>query len=221
MTQSQSISKIAPALLKAQQAMGGAKKDAQNPFFHSSYADLGAVMEACKDALNENGIFVLQPISAYQGESQAVETYLIHESGEFFSSKMKITPKNENNAQDVGSAVTYARRYALQSFLFIPAEDDDGNHASGKTTPKEPVDYASKRSTGVTYEPDTTPLPVKQPEVVQEALPDASSYSDWSKAKLTVEVSQHMRKGTITPDYANLNKKTKEELIALLESSNA
>lgn len=125
MKYSTSITKIAPALLVAQRSIGAAKKDAENPFFHSSYADLGSVMEACKEALNENGITVLQPIDSDE-HGVYVETTLLHESGEWISASMRIAPKSETNPQDQGSAISYARRYSLQSMVFIPAKDDDG-----------------------------------------------------------------------------------------------
>lgn len=126
---SPTINKIAPALLLAQKKIGGAVKGSTNPFFHSSYADLGSVMEACKDALNDNEIVVLQPIGTDE-LGVYVETVLLHSSGEFISDKMKIAPKSETNPQDQGSAISYARRYGLQSMLFIPAEDDDAERAT-------------------------------------------------------------------------------------------
>jgi hypothetical protein len=131
MTTSPTIQKIMPALLLAQQAMGSAKKDAKNPFFRSNYADLGSVMEVCKDALNKHGITVLQPV-----QDSFVETLLIHSSGEFMTSFTRIVCKEQNNPQAYGSAITYARRYGLQSMLFIPAEDDDGNSATRRVEPR-------------------------------------------------------------------------------------
>lgn len=111
--------------------MGGAKKDAVNPYFKSKYADLGAVMEACKDKLNDNGIIVLQPV---MGDS--VETVLIHESGEWLSSSVKVVCKTSNDPQAQGSAISYARRYGLQSMVFIPAEDDDAEKATTREVDK-------------------------------------------------------------------------------------
>lgn len=128
MKTSESIAKIAPALLAAQKTIGGAKKGAVNPFFHSKYADLGSVMEACKEALNDNGITVLQPIDSNE-YGVHVETILLHESGEWISAGLRIAPKSETNPQDQGSAISYARRYSLQSMVFIPAEDDDAESA--------------------------------------------------------------------------------------------
>lgn len=131
MQTSSSIVKISASLVKAQKEIGGAKKGSTNPFFHSKYADLGSVMEACKDALNNNGIVVLQPVGRDEGLTgeQYVETILLHESGEFISDKMRLVMKEDNNPQAQGSAISYARRYSLQSMVFIPAEDDDGEKA--------------------------------------------------------------------------------------------
>ena len=129
MNVSDSIKSISAALSKAQKEIGVAHKGANNPFFKSKYADLGAVMEACKDALNKNGICVLQPVTS-EGLFTYVETVLLHETGEWISSIMRVSCKNPDNPQEMGSAVTYARRYSLQSIMFIPAEDDDGEKAT-------------------------------------------------------------------------------------------
>ena len=137
MIKSESIVKIAPALLKAQKEIGGAKKDSQNPFFKSSYADLGSVMEACKEHLNNNGILVLQPVGVDETGGY-VETVLLHESGEFIADRMHIVAKEENNPQAYGSAISYARRYSLQSMLFIPATDDDGESAMVRKSTYKP-----------------------------------------------------------------------------------
>lgn len=130
MRTSEEITKIAPALLAAQKKIGAAVKGSTNPFFHSKYADLGAVMEACKDALNDNEITVLQPVGCDE-TGVYVETVLLHSSGEFISERMRISPKTSNNPQDQGSAISYARRYSLQSMVFIPSEDDDAEKAVG------------------------------------------------------------------------------------------
>jgi len=135
MKQSESIIKIAPALLEAQKKIGSAKKGSTNPFFHSSYASLGDVMEACKDILNDNGIAILQPIGTDEN-GVYVETVLLHNSGEWVSNGMRIAPKTDSNPQDQGSAISYARRYSLQSMVFIPAEDDDAERAVDRSTKK-------------------------------------------------------------------------------------
>ncbi len=149
MKTSESLLKIAPALLAAQKKIGGAHKGATNPFFKSKYADLGAVMEACKEALNESKITVLQPIGTDE-QGVYVETLLLHSSGEYISDRMLIAAKSANNPQDQGSAITYARRYSLQSMVFIPSEDDDGQRAASQAVAKPVV---KTRDDGYTAEP--------------------------------------------------------------------
>lgn len=133
MEKSESINKIAAALLKAQTKMGGATKDAKNPFFKSNYADLNAVREACIPVLNAEGITVLQPTVNLDGKNY-VRTLLLHESGEFLSSDTQVVTNKENDAQSHGSGISYARRYGLQSFLSIGSYDDDGEAAMGRST---------------------------------------------------------------------------------------
>ena len=128
MKTSEDINELATALAKAQGQMGSAKKDADNPFFKSKYADLGAVIAAIKQPLSENGLSYTQfPIR--EGESAGVVTRLMHASGQYLESTYTI-PLAKFDAQAVGSAFTYARRYALQAIAGIPAGDDDGNAAA-------------------------------------------------------------------------------------------
>lgn len=129
MMTSPTITEIAKALLIAQKNIGAAKKDSVNPFFKSKYADLGSVMEACKEELNKAEITVLQPVSG-----DFVQTVLLHSSGEWISSQTQIISAKQNDPQAQGSAITYARRYGLQSMVFIPAEDDDGEKAMVRTS---------------------------------------------------------------------------------------
>lgn len=119
---------IATALLKAQSEMSNPKKGATNPFFKSKYADLNSIREAVIPTLNENGISVLQPI-VHVDEKNFVKTILLHESGEFLESITEIIYNKQNDAQAQGSGISYARRYALQSFVCVGADDDDGNKA--------------------------------------------------------------------------------------------
>lgn len=133
MKTSESIKSLSAALLKAQRNIGAATKGSANPFFKSRYADLGSVMEACKEALNNEGITVLQPVQS-DVSGDYVETILLHESGEFMSSSMKLV-LSKQDMQAYGSAVSYARRYSLQSLVFIPAEDDDGEKAVARPKP--------------------------------------------------------------------------------------
>lgn len=169
MNKSESIVKIAAALVKAQKNIGSATKGAVNPHFKSKFADLGSVMEACKEALNAEGISILQPVLSEES-GDYVETILLHESGEFLSSRMKLV-LTKQDMQAYGAAVSYARRYGLQSMVFIPAEDNDAEStmnrapapakqeapkASAPVKDSSPAVTAAKAQATVT--PDKTPV---------------------------------------------------------------
>lgn len=146
MEKSESIKNLAMALNKAQAAMGGATKDSKNPFFKSSYADLGSVVAAIKEPFATNGLSYTQfPIE--DGGRIGVETILMHESGEWMSNSFTVN-LTKQDAQGAGSAITYARRYALQAIAGIPSEDDDGNAASqgnrSQQAAKNPVDQVDR-----------------------------------------------------------------------------
>ena len=130
MTHSEQINEIATAIAKAQGQIKGASKDANNPFFKSKYADLASVWDACRAALAVNGLAVIQSPSAI-GTSVSVDTLLAHASGQWIAGTVSVTAR-EDTPQAIGSAVTYLRRYALQSFVGVAPEDDDGNLASAK-----------------------------------------------------------------------------------------
>jgi hypothetical protein len=135
MNRSESIAKIAAALVKAQSEMGNAVKDSKNPFFKSKFADLNSVREACMPSLNKHGISVLQPTTVIDGKFY-VETTLLHESGEFLSGLYEVVAVKQNDPQALGAAVSYSRRYGLQSFVNIGAEDDDSETAMGRGNSK-------------------------------------------------------------------------------------
>lgn len=132
-TNPQSVSstrkQICAALVKAQKGFGPALKSSQNPHFKSRYADLSACVEAVVEALNDNGIALTQHTHHAEG-GVCVETILIHESGEELSFGKLFVPCTKQDAQGYGSAITYARRYHLQTALGLAPEDDDGNAAS-------------------------------------------------------------------------------------------
>ena len=122
------MKQIATALLKAQTEMSNPKKGTTNPFFKSKYADLNSIREAVIPVLNSNGISVLQPI-VHTDSKNFVKTILLHESGESLESLTEIVYNKINDAQAQGSGISYARRYALQSFVCVGADDDDGQKA--------------------------------------------------------------------------------------------
>ena len=130
MQHSEDIKDLAAALAKAQAQIKPASKDATNPHFKSRYADLPAVWDACRAPLSANGLSVVQ-LPADAGEGRVgLTSILLHASGQYISETFS-TKLQQDNAQGVGSALTYLRRYALASMVGIVADDDDdGNAAS-------------------------------------------------------------------------------------------
>ena len=132
------MQQIATALVKAQRAFGPALKSSTNPHFKSRYADLAAVVEAVIDALNINGIALIQHTYECQ-DGVIVETVFVHESGEVYSAGRLHVPASKHDPQGYGSALSYARRYSLMTACAVAPEDDDGNAAS-KQDPKPMLD---------------------------------------------------------------------------------
>jgi hypothetical protein len=128
------MNKIAAALVKAQKSFAPALKTNTNPHFRSKYVGLDGCVEAVIDALNENGIYLMQ--SNHEADDGViVETVFIHESGETVSAGKLHVPASKLDAQGFGSALTYARRYSLMAACGIAPEDDDGNAASRQQMP--------------------------------------------------------------------------------------
>ena len=125
---------IASALVKAQKAFGPALKTNTNPAFRTKYADLSACIEAVIDALNDNGIALIQQTHE-DATGVTVETMFLHESGESLSSGRLHVPAAKQDPQGYGSALTYARRYSLMAACGIAPEDDDGAAASRRDRP--------------------------------------------------------------------------------------
>jgi hypothetical protein len=161
------MQKIATALVKAQKAFQPALKTSLNPHFRSKYADLSACVEAVIDALNDNGIYLLQ--KNYDcPDGVMVETVFVHESGEMMECGIVHFPASKKDSQGYASALTYARRYSLMSAAGIAPEDDDGNAAS-KSVPR----IAPTRS-----EPTITPERQSVIEAVAEAIKERMTAED-------------------------------------------
>ena len=139
MTTSEQVNEIAGALAKAQGAMRPAVKDATNPHFRSRYADLAANVEAARAQLAANGLSVVQDATTTE-RGVAVATRLFHASGQWIQFDPLTVPLAKQDAHGVGSALTYARRYALGAALNLVADDDDGNAAvNGSRQQARPV----------------------------------------------------------------------------------
>jgi len=139
MKTSDSITAIAPALVKAQALIEDAVKDSSNPAFRSKYADLSAVLAVIRKPMADNDLCVLQSPDRSDGGVE-VETRILHKSGEWISQSCFI-PITKWDAHGTGSGITYGRRYGLMAIFCIGTEDDDGNTAvqSGPAAPAKKV----------------------------------------------------------------------------------
>lgn len=131
-TQSNEIDQLATALVAAQQEIKPVVKDAANPYFKSSYADLSSVIEASVPVLNKHDIAVIQS-SSYEPNFQGIiiDTVLTHKSGQWIKGRYPC-PATKFDAQGVGASTSYARRYALAAMLSLSQHDDDGETAVGR-----------------------------------------------------------------------------------------
>ena len=130
MNKSNSITKLAEALAKAQAEMPSVKLNKENPFLKNKYADLGAVIETSRPVLAKYGLSISQfPVS--QDFKIGVTSMLIHQSGEWLEDTILIDAteaKGLSNAQKSGVVISYLRRYAWASILGLYADEDtDGN----------------------------------------------------------------------------------------------
>lgn len=133
MNMSETIGQLAKALSLAQAELKHAKKKESNPFYKSKYADLAEVLDVCREPLSKNGLAITQIPMVDDNGCLVLRTMIIHETGEWIAGNYPLKPQKDD-PQGYGSAITYARRYALAAYVQIAQEDDDGNAAS--TAPK-------------------------------------------------------------------------------------
>lgn len=152
MNKSDTITKLASALAGLQAELSPVKRNADNPFFKSEYADLAACWNHVRPLLAKHKLAIAQPIINGHDGTVTVETILLHESGEWLAGSMTIKPVKPD-PQSYGSAVTYCRRFGLTSLISLAQEgsDDDGNAASDN----HPA-----------HKPAPAPAPAPEPDVV-------------------------------------------------------
>jgi hypothetical protein len=147
--QTSDIKNLAKSLAIVQGAMPPITKDCNNPHFKSKYADLASVISVAYPVLSANGLCVSQVVDEENGEYK-LRTILLHESGESIQSVMplRFDVGKSNAMQSMGSALTYARRYALCAIIGVAAEDDDdGNAASSGAAKGKPAVQAVEMAT--------------------------------------------------------------------------
>jgi len=139
---STTIGALATALLAAQKEMKNPAFDSMNPHFKSKFASLSAVREAVLPILLKHGLVLTQFPKGSDGAAGCVNR-LLHTSGEWLEEDC-LLPLDKNNAQGAGSAITYSRRYSLQSIAGVVADEDDDANAASAT-----VGAAKAQETGI------------------------------------------------------------------------
>lgn len=139
MNKSESITKLASALIGFNSEVSKIAKDASNPFHKNKYATLDQIIDEVRPILNKNKLAVMQNVSGEEG-TMTVKTLLLHESGEWMESTGTTLKLAKNDPQGAGAGITYARRYDLCAFLSLnTGDDDDGNSASGINVKKDSI----------------------------------------------------------------------------------
>jgi len=186
--QSGAIDKLAEAKAKADFKLRNAPKSSKNPFFNSEYADLDVITRIVRPAYGEHGLaFTQAPWQSADGE--ILITTLIHESGQWMRSAMKIKAvpnnKGEVTPQSVGSAITYAKRYSLAAMANIAqtGEDDDGNLASDSIDEAAPVTPTAPTAVAV-----AAPVSSSTGEVAMISSPAATSPRDFADIDIVKEL---------------------------------
>lgn len=165
---------------KVQAKIGRATKDKKNSHFGSKYADLASVFEAWQEAGPEHGFSVLQLVKDAGEGRQGIllETILLHRDGMEVSST-SFFPAVKGDAQAYGSALTYARRYALAAMVGVCPDDDDGNAASGRAAPKSdgpPPDFTKLAESALTkHAKDPAKLQLLYAECVKVGATDLAN----------------------------------------------
>jgi hypothetical protein len=160
---------LAKALLAIQRELDPVVKSNYNTHFKSRYAGLPETMAAAIPVLNKHGVVLMQN-PGYDGDTITVTTVLIHaDSGESLQSTCGTKAKPD--AQGTGSAITYLRRYSLQSILGLPVEDDDGEAAVGRSKAQQSQVQQSQRNVPIARPAaetvPTAPVPAAKSPAVQ------------------------------------------------------
>lgn len=203
-----SLSEIGKALAKAQKEIHSAGKEGINPHFKSRYATLSSVWEACREALTKNGLAVAQAILTQHDGRYVLQTMLIHESGQFIESFCPLILQ-KNDMQGLGSAITYARRYALAAIVGVSQDDDDGNATRGvKNENQRPQAQTQVPSNKTMVKSSPSESKNKKPESINQAqltrlhtIASTAGYSKEESKEIILQWGYTSSKDILLKDY--------------------
>jgi hypothetical protein len=226
MNRSESISKLAEALSAFQAQVDGAKKSSENPLYKSKYADLAEIWKTIREPLTANGLSVAQVGVDSESGTIAIETILLHTSGEWISGITKLDlvertkndgMKQRNDPQSAGAAITYARRYGLSAILGIHQEDDDANtfcNNDPKPSPNEFQKESRRYATLMATKQLTADDLMLYPELYENAVKAGDHVSLY---QINDKLDRKPAKAT-QPTASDLRKSCADEIKRLIES---
>ena len=211
MKTSETLKEISVALVSAIGEIPNPPKNATNPHFKNRYADLASIIETVKPILLKNGLTVIQGSEA-DGNIVTVRTRIVHVSGEWIETSLTMTAAG-SDPQKIGSAITYARRYSISSFLNIAADDDDDGEENRKKENQK----------------NTAPEPVKNQNqaIHQKPAPSKKTQNPLDKELLSIldmiepdrqkqrQIMEYVKAkfGETSPDFRNSNDAHKRKYI--------
>lgn len=152
LNKSESIENLSKAMSEFQKNLKQPLKDANNPFFRSKYVPLENVVEAITEAAGPLGISFMQFASGDDSGNIEVGTIILHQSGEYIEFPSVRMKPEKQTPQAYGSAITYAKRYALSAVFGITSDkDDDGNEASGNGRKKKGPQISAEKQSKCDY----------------------------------------------------------------------
>lgn len=195
MKRSEQIGELVAALAKAQSEFTAAVKDSENPYYNSKYADLNAVINAVRPALNKNGIAMMHNLESDLERQVAIVTVGLYCGEQFMEIEVEApaTGKGKKDVDDtraptrfdvqtIGAAWTYLRRYSLQAICGLASEDDDGNALQGsnkpiprRLTPAQAVSRENRSAPPPDYEPNLPSESISQPPVSPQTKTEAQT----------------------------------------------
>jgi hypothetical protein len=216
MSQSEIINELAAALSKAQGEMQAAIKDKINPFYKSSYADLGSVWDAARPVLSKYGLCVMQTTELLSDRNQIVMvTTLAHTSGQWVKSYLPLNP-SKNDSQGIGAAITYLRRYSLSAIVGVVCDDDDDGETSAGRGKAQNNQQPYQNNKQTVHEKTAPNEKVGKPEIIAletliNSLDEESikSFRDWIKKTFNAESIQAIPKNCFEKCMVSLNSKIK------------
>ncbi len=208
MKTSETFKEISPALVKAIGEIPNPPKNAVNPHFKNRYADLASIIETVKPILLKNGLTVIQGSEA-DGNIVTVRTRIVHVSGEWIETSLTMAAAG-SDPQKIGSAITYARRYSISSFLNIAADDDDDGEENRKKENQKAPEPVKNQNQAIHQKP--APAKKEQNPLDKELLSILDMIeADRQKQRQILEYAQ--AKIGNCPDYRNSNDAQKRKYI--------